>query len=112
VALLLADTDRNRIEDIRRADLEMQHLLQDNGLAPGDIKFCLPQNLSMPVYFDEEKKWQLPVADVCRENLAEVGHLGQMDTIFNYTRAIEKGILQKEDRVLLTAAGAGMLLKI
>jgi 3-oxoacyl-[acyl-carrier-protein] synthase-3 len=112
VALLLAHTDRNRIEDIRRESLEMHHLLQDNGLARGDIKFCLPQNLSMPMYFDEEKNWQLPVPNVCRENLAEVGHLGQVDAIFNYTRAVEKGILQKDDRVLLTTAGAGMLLKI
>jgi 3-oxoacyl-[acyl-carrier-protein] synthase III len=89
------------VESRMRFERLNQKLLQRHGLTYQDIKHVLLQNISQRAYVVYEDVIQHPISPVCRQNLAQYGHLGCADVFLNLQSGLESGLFRPGERVLV-----------
>ncbi|MET7637287.1 3-oxoacyl-ACP synthase [Streptomyces sp. NPDC005438] len=92
---------RLAIETRNRLAALLRRLLERNGLARGDVRGFVSQNLSVGSQTFTEESLDVSLLPVCRENLRESGHLGPNDVFLNLYTALERGVVGPGDRVVL-----------
>jgi 3-oxoacyl-[acyl-carrier-protein] synthase-3 len=85
-----------------------------DGAAPRHV---VMQNLSAHAFEFYERALELRIAECCRQNLREYGHLGSADILVNLERGCRSGEFQKGDRMLAldsspAAAWGSMVVKL
>ena len=97
--------DRYRFELAMNSRLRLGRLvdavLADAGIGKADVAATLMQNVTASAYEFYESLLGLPIHPVCREHLAEYGHLGPMDVVLNLDRLLASGQLERGQFVLV-----------
>ncbi|MER5206201.1 3-oxoacyl-[acyl-carrier-protein] synthase III C-terminal domain-containing protein [Streptomyces sp. NPDC002825] len=79
----------------------VDQVLADAGVSKADVTTTLMQNVTASAYTFYERSLGLPIHPVCREHLADLGHLGAMDVVLNLDRVLASGELRRGDLVLV-----------
>jgi 3-oxoacyl-[acyl-carrier-protein] synthase-3 len=97
--------DRYRFELAMHSRLRLGRLvdevLVDAGVTKNQLTATLMQNVTASAYDFYSSLLDLPIHQVCREHLAECGHLGAMDVVLNLDRLLASGELAAGDLVLV-----------
>jgi 3-oxoacyl-[acyl-carrier-protein] synthase III len=100
-----ASPDRYRFELAMHSRIQLSGLvdavLADAGATRADVRATLMQNVTAGAFDFYETLLGLPIHEVCRENLARLGHLGAMDVVLNLDRLLARGSLRRGDLVLV-----------
>jgi 3-oxoacyl-[acyl-carrier-protein] synthase-3 len=100
-----ASPDRYRFELALHSKLRLgtlvEQVLADAGVAAGDVRCAVMQNVTASAYEFYESLLGLEIHRVCRDNLASYGHLGAMDVVLNLDRLLRTGELAGGDLVLV-----------
>jgi 3-oxoacyl-[acyl-carrier-protein] synthase-3 len=97
--------DRYRFELALHSRLRLSRLVEqvlaDGGAAREQVRATLMQNVTASAYDFYESLLGLPIHPVCRENLADLGHLGAMDVVLNLERLLGTAEMAPGDLVLV-----------
>jgi 3-oxoacyl-[acyl-carrier-protein] synthase III len=85
----------------------MRRALDEAGLALCDIALVLPHNVNLVTWQRMCTLLKFPPDRVLLDNIPASGHVFCADLFTNYTTACERGLLQRGDRYLAAAVGAG-----
>jgi 3-oxoacyl-[acyl-carrier-protein] synthase III len=100
-----ASPDRYRFELAMHSRLRIgrmvDEVLAEAGMARGDVRTTVMQNVTASAYQFYESLLGVPIDPVCAEHLARYGHLGAMDVVLNLERVLARGDLARGDRVLV-----------
>lgn len=102
---LCRSPDRYRFELAMHSRLRLgrmvEQVLAEAGVDTGDVAATLMQNVTASAYEFYETLLGQPIHPVCREHLADFGHLGAMDVVLNLDRLLRCGELVEGDLVLV-----------
>jgi 3-oxoacyl-[acyl-carrier-protein] synthase-3 len=100
-----ASPDRYRFELAMHSRQRIARLvdetLADAGVTRADVATTLMQNVTAGAFTVDETLLDLPIHQVCRDQLAALGHLGAMDVVLNLDRLLATGELAEGDLVLV-----------
>ncbi len=85
----------------------MRRALDAAGLSLHDIKVVLPHNVNLVTWQQMCMLLEFPLDRVVLDNVPANGHVFCADVFLNYKTACERGLLQRGDRYLAAAVGAG-----
>src|SRR5712691_3000113 len=85
----------------------MRRALDEAGLALSDIALVLPHNVNLVTWQRLCTLLKFPADRVVLDNIPASGHVFCADLFINYMTACERGLLQRGDRYLAAAVGAG-----
>ncbi|WKX14147.2 3-oxoacyl-ACP synthase [Streptomyces sp. NL15-2K] len=92
---------RLAVETRNRLGALLRELLERNGMAPGDVRGYVSQNLSAGSLTFIEESLDIELLGVCRENLRRYGHLGPNDIFLNLHTALERKDFGEGDRAVV-----------
>ncbi|HEY2550151.1 MAG TPA: 3-oxoacyl-[acyl-carrier-protein] synthase III C-terminal domain-containing protein [Streptosporangiaceae bacterium] len=85
----------------------MHRALDEAGVQLDDIRVVLPHNVNLVTWQRMCVLLKFPRERVLLDNIAASGHVFCADMFANYQTAVERGMLQRGDRYLAAAVGAG-----
>lgn len=97
--------DRYRFELAMHSRLRLgrmvDEVLAEAGIGKDRVAATLMQNVTAGAFEFYESLLGLPIHGVCRDHLADYGHLGAMDVVLNLDRLLSSGDVQEGDSVLV-----------
>lgn len=100
-----ASPDRYRFELAMHSRQRIARLvdetLADAGVTRADVTTTLMQNVTAGAFTFYETLLDLPIHQVCHDQLTVLGHLGAMDVVLNFDRLLATGELAEGDLVLV-----------
>ncbi len=105
------------VESRKRFARMNDEMLARQGLAIEDIDHFVTQNLSSGSFDFYEQNFDISIAQACRRNLREYGHIGSSDIALNLQAGMADGEFQPGDLVLVmnsapVAAWSSMLIEV
>lgn len=105
------------VETKRRFARMNEEMLARQGVSVEDVDHFVTQNLSSGSFDFYEQNFDISVAQICRRNLREYGHVGSSDIALNLRGGMVDGEFQPGDLVLVmnsapVAAWSSMLIEV
>lgn len=101
-----AGSVNDRIKIIEKGIGVINDLLAANGLDTGDLKLLIPQSVNYYAYYIYSRLLKIPIEKVFTDNIPFGGHLGDVDTVRNFTDVKRNRNFKEGDNVLLYGLGS------
>lgn len=110
----LSDGEVARVQDftikadkvVSNGSVAMSKVLERNGIAENEV-IIIPQNTPSSSWNMYCKKMNLSLEKIYLDNVARLGHLGDVDMAINITDALNNGFVKKDDYMIAFAVGTG-----
>ncbi len=105
------------VETRKRFARMNEEMLARQGVSVEDVDHFVTQNLSTASFDFYEQNFDISVAQICRKNLREYGHVGSSDIALNLQGGMADGEFQQGDLLLVmnsapVAAWSSMLIEV